>query len=848
MHASVPAPVRDPSLLSISTFAGGVVLLQQLPELPARPAILAVALVAVLTALLIFTVGRRTVTFGVLAWLALAGAAAGLGFSWAAWRAAERLDDALPAALEGQDIRLTGVVASLPQRFARGERFELMIESAELASSVTNASNSSNLSNASDSPSAPTASGRADNPADLAAPAAPLQLPSRVLLTWYHAWDDEGDELGDASDAATANDVSQRATPPLHPGERWRFTVRLKRPHGGANPGGFDYEASLFERGIRATGYVRSRSPPQRLAAFVPSFAVLVERARDVLRERFIRTLGDAPYAGVLEALAIGEQQAIPESQWRLFNRTGVTHLMSISGLHVTMLAALCGAQVGFLWRRSVRLMLWQPAQRAAIVAGWLTACAYALLAGFAVPAQRTLYMLSVVALSLCSGRHFGAARTLLLALLAVLLCDPWAVLSVGFWLSFGAVGVLLYVGTPRVGAVPAWRDWRGHLAQWGTTQWAVTVGSLPLLLLLFQQFSLVSPLANAVAIPLVSFVITPLALLFAALPWPPLIGLDHAVLSLLMACLESLAEWPLWQQPAPSLGATLLALLGVLCLLLPRGFPARWVGAFLMLPALTVPAPRPAAGEFWLDVLDVGHGLAVLVRTQTHSLLYDTGPRYHADADAGRRVVVPFLRASGVTRLDTLLVSHRDNDHSGGTASVMAALPVVRTLSSMQELGGDRCRAGETWAWDGVRFRVLHPLPDAYERAQASNHLSCVLRVESAGGRSALLVADIEASDEAALLARAPAALRSDVLVAPHHGSRSSSTPAFVSAVAARDVVFSAAYRDRFGHPAPEVLARYAEARHWRSDRDGAIHFCVSDVLTASAYRQTHRHYWNTP
>lgn len=453
--------------------------------------------------------------------------------------------------------------------------------------------------------------------------------------------------------------------------------------------------------------------------------------------------------------------------------------------------------------------------------------------------------------MELWSGRHFGAARTLLLALLVVLLLDPWAVLAAGFWLSFGAVGVLLYFGSPRIGAVAGWRE---RLLQWGLTQWAVTLGSVPLLLVLFQQFSLVSSFANALAIPLVSFVITPLALLFAVLPWPPLIALDHELLAMLMRWLEALADWPQWQQPAPSLPAVLLAVFGVAVMLLPRGFPARWLGALLLLPALLTPPPRPAAGAAWLDVLDVGHGLAVVARTQTHALLYDTGPRYGGDADAGQRVVVPFLRAAGVERLDTLLVSHRDNDHAGGTESVLGAVSVTRILSSVSGLAGERCVAGQSWEWDGVRFRVLHPLPAAYATPTASNHLSCVLRIESAGGRSALLVGDIETPDEAALLRRSllapgeddpPAGLKSDVLVAPHHGSRTSSSPPFVAAVAPSDVVFTVGYRDRFGHPVPEVAERYSGARQWRSDRDGAVSFSLDGNVSAAAWRQQHRRYW---
>jgi len=674
--------------IKILGFATGVGLLQlqeRLPEGDVAPALLAGA------ALLVLLLGRSR------QWVArglVLLACAGLGFGWAAWLAQQRLADQLPEASEGRDIQVVGVVAALPQSFERGERFEFVVESVV---------------------GAPRAS-----------------VPRRIMLSWYHGWHE--DEWHDDDDGRA-----------VRPGERWRLTVRLKRPHGNANPHGFDYEAWLFEGAIRATGYVRPHSEAQRLDAFVPRPGYAVEWLRDAIRGRFLAVLPDAPYVGVLVALTVGDQRVIPNAQWKVFNRTGITHLVSISGLHVTMVAALFAALVGWLWRRSERLTLRLPAQQAAVLAGWLAALAYALLAGFAVPAQRTLYMLSVVALALWSGRNLGASRTLLLALLAVLVLDPWAVLAAGFWLSFGAVALLFFVGTARVGEA---RGWRAVLAQWGATQWAVTVGSLPLLLLLFQQFSLVSPLANAVAIPVVSFIITPLALLFAVLPWPPLLHLDHWLMTQLMLLLEWLADGPFWQQAAPPLGASLLAGLGVLWLLLPRGFPARWLGLCLLLPALFWPAPRPPAGAAWVEVLDVGQGLAVVVRTAGHVLLYDTGPLYSAESDAGQRIVLPYLRAIGVDRLDALVVTHRDSDHSGGVVAVQDALPIARTLSSMPELAGERCAAGQSWEWDGVRFTMLHPLAGDYERRlPKTNNMSCVLRVENAAG-SVLLSSDIEAVD----------------------------------------------------------------------------------------------------
>jgi competence protein ComEC len=634
--------------------------------------------------------------------------------------------------------------------------------------------------------------------------------------------------------------------PPLRPGERWQLTVRLKRPHGNANPFGFDYEAWLLERDIRATGYVRP-APAERLDAMVWQPGYVIERLRDAVRSSFAAMLpaADYPWAGILVALAVGDQRAIHGDLWTTFNRTGTTHLMSISGLHVTMVAALFGILVGFVWRRVPALALRCPAQRAALWSGCLAALLYALLAGFAVPAQRTVYMLAVAALAMSSGRIVAPSRTLCLALAVVLLIDPWAVLAAGFWLSFGAIGALLYVGSALVGTPGGWRE---RLRAWGVVQWAATLASLPVLLLVFQQFSLVSPLANAVAIPVVSFVVTPLALVAAVVPWWPIAALAHAVLGWLMLFLEWCSAWPVWQSPAPPLWAAVAAAAGVVVCLLPRGVPGRLLGVALLVPAVFWPAPRPAEGEAWVTVLDVGQGLAAVVQTRTHALVYDPGPLYSAESDAGQRVVVPYLRALGVDTVDMLLVTHRDSDHAGGTASVQAALAVGELRSSLPEIGGERCLAGQRWVWDSVSFEVLHPAPEDYAVNGKSNHVSCVLRV-SAGSRRLLLTSDIEARDEAALLARYPGDLVADVLLVPHHGSRTSSTPEFLAAVGAREAVIPVGYRNRFGHPKGDVVDRYLAtgARLWRTDRDGAVTVRLAgEGVGITAWRTERRRYWH--
>ncbi|MDP1957502.1 MAG: ComEC/Rec2 family competence protein, partial [Rhodocyclaceae bacterium] len=398
---------------------------------------------------------------------------------------------------------------------------------------------------------------------------------------------------------------------------------------------------------------------------------------------------------------------------------------------------------MAFAWRRWPRAAERMPSRQAGGLAAVLAACAYAVLAGFQVPAQRTLFMLVVLALAFWGRREPRPFSALIWALFIVLLIDPWAVLAAGFWLSFGAVALLFYIANGQL----ARRHW---LIEWGRAQWAITLGMIPALLALFQQFSLVSPLSNALAIPVVSLLVTPLALLGSVpgLGW--VLQTAHAVLALLMDFLSWLAALPgaLWQQHAPPLWAIPLALVGTAWFLLPRGFPARWLGLVAFLPLFFIYPERPAPGALTLTVLDVGQGQAVHVQTATHDLIFDTGPGFTADADSGNRILVPYLRAAGVQQLDALIVSHADNDHAGGASSLMAAVPVGKFISSLPEshplqqksaLDGwrnkRRCLDGDAWEWDGVRFRVLHPTPADYAGKRTTNAMSCVLRIDSVHG-----------------------------------------------------------------------------------------------------------------
>lgn len=740
---------------------------------------------------------RRTSAVRVLGWGLLGWGVAGLH--------ACAMPEPIEPALEGRDLDVVGRVVAMAQQQDSGWRFRFAVEEARL-------------------------NGQS------------VQVPSLLYLGWY------GASARDSADAAQPQQV--------WPGERWRLRVRLKAAHGHINPGGFDYELWLWEQGIRATGYVRQGPqdpPPQRLAQTARH---PVEWARQRVRERLLDGHLPEAVAGVLAALVVGDQAAIDRSAWEVFRVTGVAHLMSISGLHVTLLGVLAARVLGALWRRSARWgwawALHWPAPWVAAWGGWSVACAYALFSGWGVPAQRTVWMLGVVTLLRWQARHWPAALVWASAGMVVLALDPWALLQPGFWLSFVAVGVLMLTGTGVVQAgthpagavrallVRAWGLWR--------EQWIISLALAPLGLLFFGQLSLAGLLANLVAIPWVSVLVTPLALL--GVLWPTAWQVAAALLEPLMSGLAWLASWPLaslrLSMPPWPLAALATAGAALCCLPWPRAW--RLWGALALLPALLWQAPRPPPGVFEILAADVGQGNAVLLRTAHHTLLYDAGPRYSPESDAGHRVLVPLLSQSNAS-LDMLMLSHRDSDHTGGAAAVLAMQAQAQLWSSLEALhplaqrpGHVACQAGQRWVWDGVQFEVLHPL--AQSAAPKPNALSCVLRVQGAGA-SALLVGDIEAPQERELLARGLSPV--ELLLVPHHGSKTSSSPEFLDALQPRVALAQAGYRNRFGHPAPAVVQRYqARGVHWvQSSGCGAALWRSDQPEMVHCEREATRRYW---
>lgn len=741
------------------------------------------------------------------------GAMAGGGL--AGWRAVAYAAGALSPSVEGRDLWVEGWVAGMPQHDTGVTRFTFEVESARWAATPPNGDD-------------------------------PPRVPSRVSLAWYA----EGGGLWGRPSPDAAPPTGPAA--PVHAGERWRLQVRLRAPHGSLNPHGFDHELRMWELGEHASGQVRTGArdlQPERLAS---GWRHPVERARETVRDAVFARVAESRHAGVIAALVTGDQNAIERADWDVFRATGVAHLMSISGLHVTMFAWLATQVVGALWRRSTRLMMCWPAPHAALVGGVLLATLYAVFSGWGVPSQRTVLMLAAIGVLRLTGRHWPWPFVWLLACAVVVAVDPWALMQAGFWLSFVAVGVLFAADGAARGDAPSgigarlWRMLR--------EQWVVTLALTPLTLLLFQQVSAVGLVANAVAIPWVTLVVTPLAMLGALIP--PLWQWAAGAVQALQAVLEWLAALPFatLSMSAPPLWTAVAGVAGGVLLAMRLPWSMRSLGLPLLLPALLWQSPRPAPGEFEVLAADIGQGNAVLVRTASHSLLYDAGPRYSLESDAGQRVLVPLLRALG-ERLDAVMLSHRDSDHSGGAAAVLATQPQAVLLSSIEPdhplqavRAARRCEAGQRWTWDGVDFEVLHPQADDYTSfaPPKPNAISCVLRIGN-GRAAALLAGDIERLQEAALVVRTPG-LRADVLLVPHHGSKTSSTALLLDAVQPRIALVQAGWRNRFGHPAGEVVARYRERGITlaESARCGAATWSSAAPEQLRCERVQGRRYWH--
>lgn len=785
---------------ALAGFVAGVIALQQLAALPA-PAILAAgaALAAALAALAVLV--RRRGRAASLALATLAAVLAGFGYAGASARL--RLADELAFSDEGRDARVRGVVATLPLEFEGASRFTFDVED------VLDGG---------------------------------FHVPRRIVLTWY------------------------RMPNAVVPAQRWDLTVRLRRPQATFNPGGFDAEAWMLEQGVRAVGTVRAsaRDAPARLVdERVLQWNACIDRVRARLRDQLERELQGRRYGSVIVALVMGDQSLIGEDDWALFNRTGISHLVSISGLHITMIAALAALAARLAWRRSTTLLRCCGLPVVGSVAAIGGGLAYCLLAGWGVPAQRTLLMLSVVALAQCARTRLAPGTVLAGAAALVCLWDPWAVLAAGFWLSFGAVGCIFLAADGRL----AQEGWRSAAREALRMQGAITIGQVPLTIAIFGQVSVVAPLANAIAIPLVSYAVAPLALIGAALCSVPagavagalLLHAAEAVFGALAQALHWLTapSWSWLALPMPPTWTVAAGAVGSAWLVAPAGWPARCAGICWLLPMFVWPVPEPARGELWVTALDVGQGMSLVLETADRVVVFDTGPRYSPQADAGDRVLVPYLRSRGIRRVDAVFVSHQDIDHAGGVTTLLRSISVGQVWTSIDpgnrliEGAADveRCVAGRSIELGALRLEVLAPPASVYDNQHAtSNAHSCVVLAQMERQR-VLLTGDIPARQEREML-QEHGDVAAALLVAPHHGSHSSSSEELITSVHPRWVSMQLGYRNRFGHPHAEVVERYRahDVQIVRSDEAGAAQwrFAADGKVELERWRIDHPRYWH--
>jgi competence protein ComEC len=800
------------------------------------------------------------------------------------YRAQERLSAVIPAGLDGTNFRLVGVIDSLPSQYERGIGFEFLVQ-------------------------------RCLDEQRQARNEGWCPLNKVVKLSWFNG-----------------------APMQLMPGQRWELTARLRRPYARMNPFLFDAELRMFEQGITAQGSVRVReaTPAQMLEDLVAlhqgkGIPWWIERARFRLRESIQAAVSTKEYfllpaqdfavskisvavAGILVALVVGDQGAIASTWWTVFNQTGVGHLMSISGLHVTMMAGFVASIAVSIWKVSAVLsaLLFGPMRcealpskqsvrwGAAILGAWL----YTALAGFGIPAQRTCWMVTLAGLTLLSGRSGSATSVILFTAAAITFIDPWAVLSAGFWLSFGAVSAIIYFGGAKafnpnsiaknvqIAELSRLKRLLTHVKNWTRdvvsngwqSQVAATLSLLPVGAAFFSSFALLSPVANAIAIPVVSALVTPLAMLGALLLFIAPTAFGEGILWLGASLTAPLLQWLQWLASLPNsvaiLGkpnpaALLLGMMAMLLLLAPhRVIPVRvrLFGVMALCPVVLQTPQAPPQGQTWLTVFDVGQGSALLVETNTRRLLFDLGPNYGADADAGSAVVGPYLKARGLTKLDAIVLSHEDRDHTGGLKSVLSSFDVgwiassiPRTDATWQVLEDKKqpnaknkvqffeCKRGDIWHWDGVSFEFLHPDSSATEATKASkkihsNSRSCVLKI-TAKGVSALITADIETGEEKRLLKHfSPSVLKADFLIAPNHGSKKASSEAFLAAVDPKVAIFQVGFRNRLKYPDANVVERYKQmgVSMLRTDELGAVKVQLPSGAV-SFERNRDSPYWRT-
>lgn len=688
-----------------------------------------------------------------------------LGLGLASYQATLLVNSRITQSLEGKELSITGIVKGIPSIREKGVRFILNINEATLVGS----------------------------------PEQSIKLNGLVRLGWFQHTQD------------------------IQSGEMWHLKVKLKRPSGFMNSGGFDYEKWLFTQKIIATGYVRSAKlidiKDNHKADQTISSNLLwsVDHWRQKIHTTIQQRVENKISSAVLSALLVAVRDKLSDQQWELLQATGTSHLIAISGLHIAVVAGFAFFPMMLLWRLFPRLNERIPLRVAGAIVGTLFALCYAMLAGLTLPTQRALLMVMIGLWGLVSRRNYDSSTIFSFALVLVLLWDPLAPLTVSFWLSFLAVFLILLFIKRQINQ-PRWMMLKLQLF--------LSLAMLPLTLLFFDSASLTSPVANLFAIPWVSLLIVPISLLalilmpFSEFISTQLLELSAILIDLLFKVLELLSVSILSQLSFFEIPTTLLliAFLGVLVLILPKGFPAKWLGLLLFLPALSFQVEKPKVGEFHYTLLDVGQGYASVLSTQNHHLVYDTGGHLSDSFDLGKLVVAPYLKSKGINKLDMMMISHDDNDHRGGAEYLLNNIQInkvftsnrgnIENLRKKKLKGSKTCAEGHTWQWDGVNFEVLSP---SIHFVGNDNNRSCVLKIWNQY-HSLLLTGDIEKKSEKALLETIPQKLVSEVLSVPHHGSKTSSTSAFLKQVSPEIGLISAGYRSRFGHPKPSIVKRYED------------------------------------
>jgi competence protein ComEC len=638
----------------------------------------------------------------------------------------------------------------------------------------------------------------------------------------------------------------------LHVGDQWLFAVRLKKIHGLMNPGGFDNEAWSLQEGIIANGYVIEKAAAVKLSGHW--YYHPIDRIRQFFRDKIAENLAHSHTSLWITALAIGERYGVPQKEWQVLRNTGTNHLMAIAGLHIGFMAAFVYKIVAWIWRRLPKLVLKMPAQQAGAIAALIIAIIYSAMAGFSIPTQRACLMLAIFLVTLLLRRKILSWHTWSMALLGVLLLNPLCVLTESFWLSFSSIALIIYTMRGRLAPTGFW--WK-H----GRIQGVIAIGLIPLSVWFFKEFSVVSFIANSIAIPWVGFLVVPLTLLgcflllFSAKMGGIVLYLADRILGLLWLILTYLSHfsWASWYQVVPSIWFIISFLIGLIILLLPVGFPGRWLGVIWLLPLLLYKSPVPKLGDAWFTLLDVGQGLSAVVQTQSHLLIFDAGPRLSENFDMGESVVIPFLRSQGITHVDRLVVSHGDNDHIGGAYAILKNMPVYIIKTSVPERFPNTlasyCLRGERWQWDQVQFEFLYPSVD---KLGLDNDSSCVLRITAAQKRI-LLTGDIEKISEQYLVNFSALDLAADILIAPHHGSKTSALDEFIKAVDPKVVLFPVGYRNRYHLPNLCVLKKYQNlgVDYYDTVHDGAIQFQLTKTsspvkLVPTLYRVYYNHFWN--